>query len=109
MKYVPKYAMQTCGDLRKWSNPERTYDHILLKMDLECEADPYPGILILTDRNYNNASASLVTNLRKELPKLLGLLGEDAIVYWCMIYKEEDRQDALRRLTSAPVFNDILG
>ena len=109
MKYAPKYAMQTGGDMRQWSNPQRTFRHSLLKLRFDCEADPYPGILILTDRSYKKASAMAVNDLRKELPKILEPLGEDTIAYWRIERDEAERSRVLAGLTAAPIFDDILG
>jgi len=109
MKYEPQYAMQTGGDIRQWSSPQRTFRHSLLKLRFECEADPYPGILILTDQSYKNATAMAVKNLRKELPRILEPLGEDTIAYWSIERDETERGRVLAGLTAAPIFDDILG
>lgn len=109
MKYEPKYAMQAGGDMRKWSNPQRTFSHILLKLSFDCEVDPFPGILILTDRGYKNVSAMAVKDLRKELPKILEPLGDNAVAYWCIERDEKERSRLLSGLTANPIFDDILG
>lgn len=109
MNYSPKYAMQTGGDLRRWSNPQRTFHHALLKLNLECEADPYPGVLILTDPVYEKASAMAVKNLRNELSKILEPLSDATIAYWWLSVKDAERERLLNGLTTTPVFNDILG
>ena len=108
MKYAPKYSMQTGGDMHQWSNPQRTFRHSLLKLSFDCEADPYPGILILTDRSYKNAAAVAVKDLRKELPKILEPLGEDTIAYWRIERDEAERSRVLAELSAAPIFDDIL-
>lgn len=109
MNYAPKYAMQVGGDIRRWSNPERTFHSGLLKLDLACEADPYPGILILTNPTYASASAMAVKNLRKELPKLIEHLDEGTIAYWYLETNEKELSRVLAGLTAAPIFADILG
>ena len=110
MRYEPKYAMQAGGDMRKWSNPQRTFSHSLLKLNFDCEADPYPGILILTDRSYKSVSAMAVKDLRKELPKILEpLLGDDTVAYWRIERDERERNRLLSGLTANPIFDDILG
>lgn len=109
MKYAPKYAMQTSGEIRRWSNPERTFHFSLVKINFDCEADPYPGVLILTDRSYKRSTAMAVNNLRKDLPQILEPLGDDVVAYWGMVSDDAERRKVLTGLTSAPVFDDILG
>lgn len=109
MKYMPKYAMQTSGDMRKWSNPQRTFHYVLVKMDFACEADAHPGILILTDRNYVKTKAMAVKNLRKELSTILEPLDEDTVAYWRIVEDDKERETILTGLTGAPIFDDILG
>lgn len=109
MKYAPECAMQTGGDVRQWSNPQRTFRHGLLKLRFDCEANSYPGILILTDQSYKNASAMAVKDLRKELPKILEPLDEDTIAYWWTERDEAERSRVLAGLTATPIFDDILG
>ena len=109
MKYAPKYAMQAGGEIRQWSNPPRTFHHSLLKLSFDCEADPYPGILILTDRSYMKASAIAVKDLRKELSKILEPLGDDTVAYWQIVRDDAERDRLLVGLTATPIFDDILG
>lgn len=42
--------------MRQWSNPERTFRFSLAKVNFDCEPDAYPGILILTDPSYKEAT-----------------------------------------------------
>lgn len=109
MKYAPKYAMQVGGEMRRWSNPDRTFHYSLVKMIFECKADPYPGILILTDRSYKRVSVLDVKNLRKELSAILEPLGEDTIAYWRIVQEDGERDKLLAGLTKNPIFDDILG
>lgn len=109
MKYAPKYAMQAGGEMRRWSNPDRTFHYSLVKMNFECEADPYPGILILTDRSYRRVSVLDVKNLRKQLSAILEPLGEDTIAYWRIVQEDGERDKLLAGLTKNPIFDDILG
>lgn len=95
--------------MRKWSNPQRTFSHSLLKLRFDCGADPYPGILILTDRSYKSAFAMAVKDLRKELPKILEPLGDDTVAYWRIERDEKERIRLLSGLTANPIFDDILG
>lgn len=107
MEFKPKYPMQTGGQVCRWSNPDRTFHCSLVKMNLACEADPYPGILILTNLHHEMASALDVKNLRKELTKILEPLGEDTIAYWKIAKDEGERKGLLASLTQKPIFDDI--
>jgi hypothetical protein len=109
MQYTPKFSIQVSGDIRRWSNPDRTFHHGMMKIDFACEADLYPGILVLTDSSYKSATAFAVQNLRKELPLILEPLNEDAIAYWSIIQNDIERDKLLSSLTRNPVFNDHLG
>jgi hypothetical protein len=109
MKYAPRYPIQVGGELRRWSNPDRTFRYGLVKMNLECEADPYPGILILTDRSYKRVWTLNIKNLRNELSAILEPLDEETIAYWRIVQDDEERDKLLADLTKNPVFDDVLG
>jgi hypothetical protein len=109
MKYSPKYAMQVSGDMRFWSNPERTYRLGLVKVNFECEPDAFPGILILTDRSYVKATVVEMKDPRREFPQILEPLPEDAIAYWRIVRTDEERRAVMAGLTASPIFDDILG
>ncbi|MGE0471771.1 MAG: hypothetical protein AB7L09_25730 [Nitrospira sp.] len=106
MKLMPRYAMQTGGSFRRWSDPQLNSHLPLLKLSFDCEVDPRPGILILTKQNNTSASAMTVKNLRKELPKLLEHCDENTIAYFKSMTDETERNRMLGKLTAAPIFND---
>lgn len=109
MHFSPKYSIQTSGDMRRWSNPERTFHFSLVKVNFDCEPDAYPGVLVLTDASYRNATVLEVENPRKELPKILAPLPDDTIAYWRIVRDEGERKTVLSGLTAHPIFDDILG
>ena len=109
MKYHPKYSRQEGGDIRKWSNPQSTFSHHLLKVNFDYVADPYPGILIVADKSYKSASAMAVNDLRKEIPTILGSLCDETVAYWHMERDQSERNRVLLGLTSNPIFDDVLG
>lgn len=109
MRYSPKYAIQTGGNMRQWSNPERSFRFSLVKVDFDCEPDAYPGVLILTDPSYKNATLREMKEPRKELPKILEHLPDDTIAYWRIVQKDEERRKVMTGLTATPIFDDILG
>lgn len=95
--------------MRQWSNPERTYRFSLVKVNFDCEPDPYPGVLILTDPSYRDATLLEIKNPRKELPKILEPLPDDTVAYWRIVGEDEERRLVMAGLTAKPVFDDILG
>ncbi len=108
MHYAPTPAIQTYCEVRRWSNPQRTFFHTLEMLDLNCAAYSRPGILILTNSAHTSASAMAVNNLRKELPKILEHRDDDTVAYWDEEADEAKRNKILVGLTPAPIFNDIL-
>lgn len=109
MHFAPKYSIQAGGEMRQWSNPERTFHFRLLKVNIDCEPDAYPGMLIITDSGYRNARALEVKNPRKELAKIFAPLPDATIAYWRIVRDDEERKRVLAGLTEAPIFDDILG
>ena len=109
MRYSPKYAIQAGGDMRQWSNPERTFRFSLVKVNFDCEPDAYPGVLILTDPSYKEATLLEVTDPRMELFNILAPLPDDSIAYWRIVREDEERRKVMVGLTANPIFDDILG
>jgi hypothetical protein len=109
MHFAPKYSIQTGGEMRHWSNPEHTFRFSLLKVNLDCEFDAYPGVVILTDPGYRNARVLELKDPRKELSKILAPLPDDTLVYWRIVRDDGERKKALAGLTAGPIFDDILG
>ena len=91
----------------RWSSPDRSFHHSFVKMRFDCEADPYPGVLILIDESYRMASAMSVKNLRKELLAILSPLADDAVAYWKIVRDDAERDKLLSHLTGTPIFDDI--
>jgi hypothetical protein len=106
MKYAPKHAMQTGGQLRSWSSPDRKFRQQLVKLDLECEADSYAGVLILTQSGHHTARTLAVQNARKELGAILAKEPDDTIVYWRMHQSPSELQRLMSGLTANPIYDD---
>lgn len=87
-----------------WRSPDGRFKHLFLRLDLGCEPDGYPGILIVTDERCTQAVASAVTNLRKELPQLLKATSGTPVAYWWLEQDAQKRKDMLSQLTERPVF-----
>lgn len=85
MKLDPKYPMQTGGILHAWQSQNGDFKHAFLKLDLDCETDKHPGILIIADEAFQNAFAIAVDNLQKELPALAKKVSEKSVAYWWLV------------------------
>ena len=109
MNFSPKYSIQTGGEMRRWSNPERTFHFSLLKVNFDCEPDARAGVLVLTDPSYRHATALEVKDPRKEFSRILAPLPDDAIAYWRVVAEDGERAKVMAGLTATPIFDDILG
>jgi hypothetical protein len=106
MKYAPKHATQTGGQLRSWSSPDRKFRQQLLKLDLQCEADSRPGVLILTQPGHHHARTLSVKNAKTELGAILAKEPDDVIVYWRMWDAPLELQRLVSGLTENPIYDD---
>jgi hypothetical protein len=109
MRYSPKFGIQAGGNMRRWSNPERSFHFSLVKVDFDCEPDAYPGVLILTDPSHKGATLLEVKDPRKELLKILAPRPDNTIAYWQIVREDEERRKVIAGLTANPIFDDILG
>jgi hypothetical protein len=106
MKYAPKHPPQTAGQLRSWSSPDRKFRQQLLKLDLDCEAEPRPGVLILTQPGHLHARTLQVKNAKSELGALLATEPDDVVVYWRMWEAPSELHRLVVGLTANPVYDD---
>ncbi len=97
----PPKPIQTGGIFHAWQSPDGNFSHPFVKLDLECDPDGYPGVLILADENRRNAIATTVTNLRKELPRMLEERTGKTVAYW---WYSQEAARILSGLTRYPVF-----
>lgn len=81
-------TIQNGGMCHAWSSPDRTFKHIFVRLQLDCEPDKYPGVVIVSDENYNQASVASVKNLSKELSQLLAGVSGKSIAYWSLEHDE---------------------
>ena len=96
--------MQVGGILHAWQSPRGNFKHVFLKLDLGCEPDNYPGIVIIADEGCHQAIAILVKNLRKEFPQLLKAATGIPVVYWWLERDVQEARRILSSLTEHPVF-----
>ena len=96
--------IQTGGMCHAWSSPDRTFKHIFLKLQLDCEPDKYPGVVIVSDENHNQTSIAAVKNLSRELPQLLAGISGKSIAYWSLEEDEGQINKILVGLTAHPIF-----
>jgi hypothetical protein len=104
MPNVPSLKpIQTGFTCHAWRSPDTSYKVIFPKLDLTCELDAAPGIVIVATPDCRSATASEVMNLRAELPKLL-TKSQNPAVYWLRCPKQHERSELLSGLTEHPVF-----
>lgn len=96
--------VQTRGDLLMWRNPENSYRHYFLELDLKCELDDCPGILIISDATHSNVSVFNIERLWNELPKLIKNKKDKVVAYWWRVDDTDERSRMLSNLTARPVF-----
>ena len=96
--------IQTGGMCHLWQNVSGSFKHLFLKLDLRCEPDRYPGIVIVANANCGSATASKVDNLSRELPALLQAFANDSVVYWSLQPDVQHREEIFIELTQHPVF-----
>jgi len=106
MDQKPKYAMQAGGMCHLWGSRDGTFHHSFLRLDFDCEPDKYPGVVIITDENYQNAFSARVSNLQRELPSLLVRIRGKPVAYWWLEQDEHEIERILSGLTEQPVFAD---
>lgn len=94
---------QSGGICHLWTNPDRTFRHIFLKLALDCDGVPYPGVVIVTNEQRTDVTLFTVKNLRDELPGILGKPRQSPVVYWSQ-RREDECATLLSALTQTPVF-----
>lgn len=96
--------IQAGGMFHVWRSPDNSFRHSFLKLYLDCEPDKYPGIVIVSDENYQEACATPVKNLQRELPQLLQRIQGQPIAYWWLEQDEGELNKILSGITGHPVF-----
>ena len=92
------------GLMQTWQSPDKIYRHIFQKLDLNCEPDPYPGVVIVSDVSHSQVFVAEVQNVQKELPRLLGKIEGETVAYCDLEMDAQKRKDILSSLTSQPLF-----
>lgn len=91
------------GVLVWWRSPDKQYKHLFVGIDMGCEPDNYPGIVILFDSAQDKVQISEVNDCSMELDGLLKKFGGSPKVYWDVELYPEKRKILLQELTSSPV------
>lgn len=81
--------IQTGGMFHVWQSPDRSFKHMLLKLDLSCEQDKHPGVLVLADANQREAITIKIKNLYKEFSAIRAIHLKYPIAYW---WREDDEK-----------------
>jgi hypothetical protein len=92
------------GLMQTWQNPDKTYRRMFLKLALNCDPDPYPGVVIVSDVSHSQVFVAEVQNLQKDLPQLLKRIKGEAVAYWDLEMDAQKRKEILLGLTSHPLF-----
>ena len=87
-----------------WQSPNKSYHHMFLKLNLNCEPDPYPGVAIISDVSHSQVFIVEVQNFQKDLPEMLKRIRGEAVAYWSLEMDAQKRKEILSGLTSHPVF-----
>jgi hypothetical protein len=98
--------VQTGGIDHFWQSPDGEFKHVFLQLDLGCEPDKHPGIVIIADECYQHAFAAVVQDLQRELPALLQRMQGRSVVYWWFERDQKQLTTILTSLTEHPVFAD---
>ncbi len=99
-----KAPLQASGLVETWQSPDRTFNHMFLKLDLDCRPDGHAGVVILTDESHQPELISEVENLEKDLPRLLEECKGTPLVYWDLEDDRARRREILDKLTPHPVY-----
>ena len=95
--------IQTAFDCHVWRSPDTLFKAIFAKLNLSCELDALPGVVIVTDAARGSARATEVKNLRLELPVLLSN-ARGPVVFWLARPMKHEREQLISGLTPNPVF-----
>jgi len=99
--------MQAGGMCHRWRSPNGNFNQVFVKLDLDCEPDKSSGVVIATDKHYEQAFATPVENLYKELHALLRQqIQESPIIYWWPVQDKNKIKRILYGLTKRPIFTD---
>lgn len=96
--------IQASGVCHLWGNPLSSFRHLFVLLDLDCQVDKYPGVVIISDKHHRQTFASAVENLQDELPALIGRITHAPNVYWSLQRDRKRRDRLLSDLSANPVF-----
>ena len=96
--------IQAGGINHVWRNPKNSFRHPFLKLNLNCKLDNHPGVVIVSNVNYQQAFASQVNSLEKELPQLLQSVQGQAVAYWWLEHEVNEQNRIYSGITEHPVF-----
>lgn len=84
---------------------ERTgYHHLFLLLPMECEFDPYPGVVILCDSHMKDSSIHEVRNLARELPGLMDERQDEPLIYWWLEDSTKKLDEMIKKLGPNPTY-----
>lgn len=98
--------IQTGGSLEVWQDPEKSYHHLFIKLDLDSEHVDFAGILIISDENKGNIEVLNIKSLRRELPSLLIKRENKVRASWWRENDANERNCILSALTRCPKLSE---
>jgi hypothetical protein len=96
--------IQSGGSNHVWGSPDGKFRHPFLRLNLDCEFDKYPGVVILADEAHKSAVTIVIDNLHKELPVLLEKSQDRNVIYWCLEENKIEREQIFQGITEHPVY-----
>ena len=103
MKSILK-PRQVGGLVQAWQSQDRSFHDLFLKLNLKCEPENYPGVLIVSDVDHHHTLVASVESLQKELPVLLKQIEGEKVAYWKLERNCQKRTKILSDLAAHPVF-----
>ncbi|MEY8214858.1 MAG: hypothetical protein RPR97_10315 [Colwellia sp.] len=103
--------LQPTGLMVSWQSPNKKFVHTFAIIDLQCELDNYPGILIISDISNTPLLVKNVANLRNDFQELRNSIDYqiEVKVYWSSVTDlhdlngTEERHKIVSGLTDHPV------
>ena len=92
------------GLMQAWQSPDGEFHRLLLKLDLDCQPDPYPGVVSICDPSHAHVFVAEVKNLQRELPALLKKIEGTPIACFDLELDDQKRTKIMAGLSSRPQF-----
>ena len=92
------------GATHIWTSTDGAFTKSFQKIGLDIAPDPYPGLVILADKNLSNARLYVVKDCMREIDQLIAGFKCCTHMYWYLEKDQTQRNVMLSQLTNHPVF-----